>query len=668
MAVEQLIHRLAGVTAICVVPLLAPISPVARFLAFIAFLVGVALEPYITVSGRWATRIVGVSALLLVLVPSFTAGALVSLVALASIGVASTHPDGLSRAVPALGLPVMAAALRTGEAIPAKPLMAWAVLVVLTMVLGVRANSVRSGPRLGHGRIDSGGVGGGGTGRWSWQWPAQAFAVALIIAPTALVLASTAVGVQTAVKTSPAAEEDEGPGATLAAHPGLSGGLDAGAPVSLSDEIVLRVKTDRPMYWRGTTYDHWDGRRWSSNVEHQTIGLSEAGLSLPVAAPGDSQAPASTAMTLPEPVAVVQQFEVERAGLDVLLGAWQPTALWVAEHPATLGDDGTVLLGEPLEAGATWSVQSDIVPVTADDLRLADPKDLSPESEIMVRFGTEDAVSPEVAELALAITAEAPTTYDKITAIEDWMDANLAYTRSIPVLAPGDDAVDHLLFESRQGFCEQIGSAMVVMARSLGIPARIVVGYVPSEYDDSTGTWISRGTDAHAWAEVYFPGVGWQGFDPTAGVPLTAAQLPDRATPAWLLALSLAVGLAVVGGLVVRLLPTIRRDQDEPVGCVVDLQRRLEHCGSALGCEWTAATTIREKGAELVAAGIDNEPVGRAVVALEKLWCPGSGPPRLNEEQLLSVVADMDEIERLVELVRHRGPDPERIRLSVLVG
>ncbi len=76
------------------------------------------------------------------------------------------------------------------------------------------------------------------------------------------------------------------------------------------------------------------------------------------------------------------------------------------------------------------------------------------------------------------------------------------------------------MFESREGWCEQVASSLVVLARSVGIPARLATGFVPGDRDPLSGRFIVRERDAHAWTEVYFPGVGWQGFDPTASVPL----------------------------------------------------------------------------------------------------------------------------------------------------
>jgi transglutaminase-like putative cysteine protease len=141
------------------------------------------------------------------------------------------------------------------------------------------------------------------------------------------------------------------------------------------------------------------------------------------------------------------------------------------------------------------------------------------------------------------------------------MSAHTQYTLDIPALPKGHDAVDQFLFVDQRGFCEQIGTSLVVMLRSLGIPARLAVGYANGERNPFTGLYEVRAKDAHAWAEVYFPGVGWQGFDPTASVPLAGESAIDGAgagalayldahvsIPSW--APTVLVTLAAIAGLV----------------------------------------------------------------------------------------------------------------------
>ena len=119
-----------------------------------------------------------------------------------------------------------------------------------------------------------------------------------------------------------------------------------------------------------------------------------------------------------------------------------------------------------------------------------------------------------------AVTAGAPTTYDKVQSLIAWIGAHTRYSTDIPPLPPGQDTVDEFLFGNRTGFCEQISTSLAVMLRSLGIPAREAVGYVPGPYNPITDLYDVEAKDAHAWVQVWFPGYGWQSFDPTAVVPL----------------------------------------------------------------------------------------------------------------------------------------------------
>ena len=149
--------------------------------------------------------------------------------------------------------------------------------------------------------------------------------------------------------------------------------------------------------------------------------------------------------------------------------------------------------------------------------------------DLLRQYAGQPVTTDRVRALAHAITAAAPTTYDKVLAIEEWLRTHTQYSLDIPRLPKGADAVDQYVFVDRKGFCEQIGTTLVVMLRELGIPARLAVGYAPGERNPFTGLYEVKASDAHAWAEVYFPGIGWQGFDPTANVPLAGDSQIDAA-------------------------------------------------------------------------------------------------------------------------------------------
>jgi hypothetical protein len=101
--------------------------------------------------------------------------------------------------------------------------------------------------------------------------------------------------------------------------------------------------------------------------------------------------------------------------------------------------------------------------------------------------------------------------------VRDYLKETYPYDYFPPPQAPDTDSVDQFLFEDKRGVCEHYGSAMVVMLRTLGVPARLAVGYGAGTYNYITGYYEVRAKDAHAWVEVYFPGEEWVSFDPTPG-------------------------------------------------------------------------------------------------------------------------------------------------------
>lgn len=157
-------------------------------------------------------------------------------------------------------------------------------------------------------------------------------------------------------------------------------------------------------------------------------------------------------------------------------------------------------------------------------------------------------IAPEVADLARRLTENAPTEFDKAVALNRYFTDPANGFRYDLTTAPatGQDALSDFLFRGKRGFCEQYASSMAVLLRSIGIPSRVAVGFTAG-YQDGTEQVITT-EDAHAWVEAYFPGWGWQTFDPTPlsdgrtalpqfldtalHPPQAAAPLPGQPQPA----------------------------------------------------------------------------------------------------------------------------------------
>ena len=658
MAGLRLTYRLAGMLAVCLALVGSPLDAAQRMgvLTAVAIASGVAVTAAVPWSDRWVARSVIPAVLVVALVPLEAPGSIAGLVALVVLGAASCRGAGLARVVPASGLPLITLSLRTGEMIEPWLVVGWVVAVAVTLLARAAAwpigpqrpiaSSTSDRPLSGH------------------RQALAAGAVLLVVAPVALQLAFVVTARMPPVAATASQGDPAGP--RIEAHPGLDGGLDVGTPVELSNEVVLRVRAEEPRYWRGTTYEEWDGRRWSSRLASIPLTATGGG-ALPAQDEATRSVPAD--LDLPEPVALTQRFTTERAGLDVLLGAWRIESLDVPIQRARLAGDGSIRLDEPLGAGATWTVVSEEVPATKDDLRRADPLRIDDGGVDLGVYATEDNVSEAVAELARELTADQATTYDKVVAIESWMDANLTYSRDIPVLGANRDPVHHLLFESKRGYCEQIGTALVVMLRSLGIPARLAVGYVPSDFDPSTGSWVSRASDAHTWAEVYFPGVGWRGFDPTAGVPTAVDERPaEQLETGTSMTTRAVLMLGMIVGLWLVLTPTLRRRfptlslpgpwarlrpgrslvGNRETSPVLALHDRLDRCGSKLPEVWAPTMTVRDRAQSMIGKGVEPEVVMTAIRALERVTFGTGSGRESHDDAVASAEAAMDALEAAI--------------------
>lgn len=161
---------------------------------------------------------------------------------------------------------------------------------------------------------------------------------------------------------------------------------------------------------------------------------------------------------------------------------------------------------------------------TPQDLREADGS-----APIAPEYFETRGIPPRVSELARRVTADAPTDFDKAAALNRFFtDPANGFRYDLNTASATDqDALTDFLFHGKRGFCEQYASSMAIMLRSVGVPSRVSVGFTPG-YQDGDERVITT-EDAHAWVEAYFPGWGWQTFDPT---PLD----DGRAVPSELLA------------------------------------------------------------------------------------------------------------------------------------
>jgi transglutaminase-like putative cysteine protease len=165
-----------------------------------------------------------------------------------------------------------------------------------------------------------------------------------------------------------------------------------------------------------------------------------------------------------------------------------------------------------LQTGDQYQVRALLLNPTRKDLRNAGIT--YPDWVTQRYLQVPTSIKPEITQLAEQITGAEKNAFDKAEAITDYLRQNMVYSETIPAPPTGADPVTWFLFSYKNGFCNYYASSEVLLLRSVGIPARLVVGYAQGK-GDGYGKYSVHGQDAHAWPEVYFPDVGWVEFEPT---------------------------------------------------------------------------------------------------------------------------------------------------------
>ncbi len=308
------------------------------------------------------------------------------------------------------------------------------------------------------------------------------------------------------------------PAGSPGGYAGFSETMDTSVRGNLSDDIVMRVRAPEAAFWRGQTFASFDGRRWYADDD---VGRLRQGPVVEVPfSMGDIQ--------LANDVEVdefVQTYYFEGSMPNVVFHADRPRRLFI-ETEVWVRRDGTIRAATSLPDESVYTVVSSRPRVDAALLRRQGLVD-----DRLTAFGRQalgpylavpSSTTAETVALADELAAGATSTYDVVRSYEAWLAEHVEYDLQAPLPEPGEDAVHDFLFDSQQGFCEQIASALTIMLRTQGVPARLVAGYIPGDRNPVTGVFEVRASDAHAWVEVWFPETGWQAFDPTASVPLSA--------------------------------------------------------------------------------------------------------------------------------------------------
>lgn len=268
--------------------------------------------------------------------------------------------------------------------------------------------------------------------------------------------------------------------------------------VDMSDVELFRVNSDTARFWRLTTLPRFDGHVFS--LPPRSLGRVE-----------DIDGGAADARV------IRQQIEIL-----ALTGQMVPAAGEVYEATSDQdlrfnADTGTLITSTGLVPGDQFTIESAEPELTAEELQAATTDD--PPDEMFL--GLPDDVADIVYEAALEVTAGATTDYDRLILLQNWFRTNFEYSLDVQA-GHGNDAIEQFL-RNRVGYSEQFAATFAVMARTLGIPSRVAVGFTPGELR-SDRRYSVLGRNSHAWPEVWFDDIGWVDFEPTPGRGIPGAE------------------------------------------------------------------------------------------------------------------------------------------------
>jgi transglutaminase-like putative cysteine protease len=285
-----------------------------------------------------------------------------------------------------------------------------------------------------------------------------------------------------------------------------------GRLVGQSSVELFTVRSDTPTYWRITSLDRFDGQIWSSLSNYRPAGNRLPGV------PPDARR-AETAVSR-------QEFEIAGLSSIWLPAAYRPTSLTPSGNVRFDPDSASLATDKTTSDGLRYTVESALPRLTAQELNGAGG---AVPAEIAQRYLDLPAnVSQRVVREAERVVGAEASPYRRAKALQDWFRENFRYNLQVPAGHDGN-AMEQFL-QTRQGYCEQFAGTYAAMARSVGLPARVAVGFTPGE-PDADGRYHVTGKEAHAWPEVYLSGYGWVAFEPTPTRGMPGAEDYTQATP-----------------------------------------------------------------------------------------------------------------------------------------
>jgi transglutaminase-like putative cysteine protease len=308
---------------------------------------------------------------------------------------------------------------------------------------------------------------------------------------------------------------------------GFSSQMNQNLRGALKPKVVLRVRSQAPGFWRVLAFDRYTGQGWEISRDEKVVRINRPEWSYRFFIP--------IPFTAQRTEQVVQSYTVVSELPNLLPALSHPQQLYFPSRDVEIDPEGGLRAPASLIEGLTYTVISEVPYRDRSQLQKAStdyPKNIQ-KYYLDVPPAIRERVRQEAERLLATSPRPITSPYEKALYLAQALKQRYSLPEdpfNLPVLEKNEDLVEAFLFKYKGGYPDHFSTVLTMMLRSLGIPARLVVGFGTGEFNPFTGFYIVQNTDAYAMTEVYFPEYGWFTFDPIPGHPLVPPSVEETDT------------------------------------------------------------------------------------------------------------------------------------------
>lgn len=293
----------------------------------------------------------------------------------------------------------------------------------------------------------------------------------------------------------------------------------------MKPKVVMRVRSQAEGFWRVLAFDRYTGKGWEISRNEDARTIERPSWSYQFVIPRDEYRRVKTQE-------IVQSYTAVADLPNIIPALSDPKVLYFPTEKVTVDTEGSLRSPLGLVEGLTYTVISE-VPYRDRTLLGQAPTNYSEQirqSYLQVPPNIADKVRDRTEEILASSPNPLPSAYEKALYLAQYLKQNYSIPNDpfgLPYLEKNDDLVETFLFQQQGGYPDHFSTVYTIMLRSIGIPARLVVGFAPGEFNPFTGLYVVRNTDAYAMTEVYFPQYGWFAFDPIPGHEIVPPSIEE---------------------------------------------------------------------------------------------------------------------------------------------